>query len=104
MKRFTIPRVAHCSDGCSLQSRARLETATVRRTPGSPLGVLLSHLPRRNCLPPARERCLPALHLKPAMRSDRTGARVRRSGVGDLDYPVTVFFLDHHCLRGVEAA
>jgi len=23
MKRFTIPRVAHCSDGCHIKSRAR---------------------------------------------------------------------------------
>ena len=38
MKRFTIPRVAHCSDGCSWQSRARLETASTNGEPQSSLG------------------------------------------------------------------
>ena len=27
MKRFTIPRTAHCSSGCLFQSRVRRETA-----------------------------------------------------------------------------
>ena len=39
MKRFTIPRVAHCSDGCRSQSWARLKTANTRGTPGSRPGV-----------------------------------------------------------------
>jgi hypothetical protein len=39
MKRFTIPRVAHCSDGCKPQSPARPKTADAIRNPQLALGV-----------------------------------------------------------------
>jgi hypothetical protein len=40
MKRFTTPRVAHCSDGCRSQSQARRKTATTQtETPSPLLGV-----------------------------------------------------------------
>jgi hypothetical protein len=49
MKRFTIPRVAHCSDGCRSQSLARPKTAhTIRRPTACWWGSSVSpNLPNR---------------------------------------------------------
>ena len=30
MKRYTIPRVAHCSNGCSIRSRVRRKNALIQ--------------------------------------------------------------------------
>jgi hypothetical protein len=47
MERFMIPRVAHCSDGCTSPSRARRETAYEPEDPGIGLAGFRDHRSER---------------------------------------------------------